>query len=269
MRDGCVSIIIPMYNAETFLHETIESCLKQSYKNVQIILIDDCSNDRTFEIAKDYCRRYPKIKLLRNNFNLGLIKTLNIAIDVVEGEFTLVLGNDDILNEIHLEKMVTALKSNEKNVFAYCESILIDEKGQELGLSNTIDLNEKPYKIACINPINSCGLLMRTQNLLLANKYPVIEGCPNYGEWLLWIKLLANGRAVYVRDIKSFYRIHSKNLSKSFMNEDKIKNNYHYNLLCMHTAQKELSLKIYEKIYVLCKEIIYRMKMVYHIYVER
>lgn len=269
MVEGRVSIIIPMYNAELFLRQTIDSCLIQKYKDTEIVLIDDCSTDHTYLIANEYQKNNSNIKLLKNNTNLGLIKTINTAIDNITGEYVLVLGNDDILKETHLEEMVVALNQDSKNSFAYCGSIFIDESGCEFGMSNTIDITNQMYKIAYINPVNSCGLLMKTQRLIEVKKYPVIDECPNYGEWLLWINLLKNGKGVYVKNIKSLYRIHSHNLTKTFMDKDKIKKNYNYNLICMHTAQKELSLNIYERIYAFGMELLYKLKMFYHIYFNR
>lgn len=268
MTEGRVSIIIPMYNAGAFLRQTIDSCLAQRYKDTEIILIDDCSTDGTYVIAAEYEKGHQNIILLKNDVNKGLIKTINTALDKVTGEYVIVLGNDDILPETHLEIMAAALQSDTRNSFAYCGSIFIDENGKEFGKSNTIDIADQNYKIAVNNPINSCGLLMRTQRLIEAGGYPVIEGCPNYGEWLLWIRLLKNGKAVYVRDTRSFYRKHSNNLTKTFMNKDKIKKNYSYNLLCMHTAQKELPLGAKEKIYAFGRETLYRLKMTYHIYAK-
>lgn len=269
MVEGRVSIIIPMYNASIFLQDTIDSCLAQKYKDKEIILIDDCSSDNTYNIAVGYENKTSGIKVLKNDKNQGLIKTINAALDYITGEFVLVLGNDDILSDQHLTTMVNALVSFPKSSFAYCRSILIDESGKEIGMSDTIDVNDDLSQIAYSNPINSCGLLMKTEKLFSVGKYPVIMDCPNYGEWLLWINMMSIGKAVFVDQVKSYYRIHANNLTKSFLDKDKVQKNYMYNLTCMDCALKTFDFDLVERLKITIRKLIYKIKMVYFIKFRR
>lgn len=263
-----VSIIIPMYNASFFLKYTIESCLNQSYKNYEIILIDDCSTDNTYDIALNYVNKYSVISVIKNKQNLGFIRTVNLALDLAQGEYILVLGNDDILDIQHLEIMISHMKSYTNNVLTYCQSRLIDEKGGVMGTSNTIDINLDVSKIGYMNPINACGLIMKKEALFRVGKYPIIENCPNYGEWMLWIKMMNIGSFSFVKEIKSNYRIHSNNLTNSFMNYDKIYAYYKYNLLCMDCALTSLKFTLRERCKIKIKRINYRIKMFYFINIK-
>lgn len=269
MVKGRVSIIVPMYNASNFLKYTVDSCLNQTYKDKEIVLIDDCSNDNTYSIATEYEKNNYNIRTLKNKENRGLIKTINTALDFISGEYVLILGNDDILGIDHLEVMVQALSSDEELSFAYCKSVLIDENGEEFGETETIDINRNMCRIAYTNPINSCGLLMKTESLFAVEKYPVIDGCPNYGEWLLWIKMLESGKALFVDQAKSYYRIHANNLTKTFMDKNKIQKNYSYNLICMDRAVKCLNFNVTQKLRIEIRKLIYMIKMFYHFRIKR
>ena len=80
------SICIPIYNGEKYLRECIDSALNQTYKNFEIILLDDLSNDNSFSICNEYKKRYTCIKVIQNEKNLGLVGNLNAAINLAQAE---------------------------------------------------------------------------------------------------------------------------------------------------------------------------------------
>ena len=100
------SIIIPVYNAEDFLDRTIQSVLNQSYKNYELILVDDCSTDDSFRIAQKYQNIYSHVQAMQMSANSGSANLpIQKGLEHVHGDFVLVLGNDDVINEIYLEKI--------------------------------------------------------------------------------------------------------------------------------------------------------------------
>ena len=81
-----ISVVVPMYNAENFINVCIISILEQTFKDFELILIDDCSTDKTFEIAKSF--NDSRIKLLQNEKNLGMPGSVrNVGIDAAQGEY--------------------------------------------------------------------------------------------------------------------------------------------------------------------------------------
>lgn len=114
-----VSILIPMYNAEAFVRETLDSCLKQTYKNIEIIVVDDGSNDRSFAVAKEY-ESDARIKVL-SIVNSGACKARNVALDNATGDYIMYLDADDIISSDKIEQQVAKLEKSEDDlVVATC-----------------------------------------------------------------------------------------------------------------------------------------------------
>jgi len=125
-----VSVIIPVYNGEKFLDQTIKSVLNQTYKNVEYIIIDDCSQDNSLKIIEKYS---DKITIYINKKNLGIIKTVNNAIKKSNGKYILVIGQDDLLESDHIENMIRAFDDNTSLIF--CNSIIIDKNNNKIGIA--------------------------------------------------------------------------------------------------------------------------------------
>src|SRR5690606_22597361 len=94
--DGLVSIITPLHNGEQYVVETIESVLSQTYQNWEMIIVDDCSQDKGAEIVKKYADRDPRIKLIQNLQNQGPALSRNKAISESKGEYIAFLDSDDL-----------------------------------------------------------------------------------------------------------------------------------------------------------------------------
>lgn len=107
-----VSIITPAYNAAVFLPETIKSVLQQSFTDWEMIIIDDCSEDSTFEIATNFSKTDPRIKVVRNEFNSGVAATRNHGLDIATGDFIAFLDSDDMWLPDKLEKQICFMEKN-------------------------------------------------------------------------------------------------------------------------------------------------------------
>lgn len=125
-----VSIIIPVYNAEKFLPYTINSALNQTYKNFEIILINDCSNDNSINIIKKY--KDKRIKLLNNTKNLKVAKTRNNGIKTAKGRYICFLDADDIWYKNKLEKQIKFMKKT-KCEFSFTSYEFANEDGKPNG----------------------------------------------------------------------------------------------------------------------------------------
>lgn len=98
-----VSIIMPSYNSAEFIEESINSVLVQSYKNIELIIVDDLSNDNSINIIKKIQEKDHRIILIKNTINLGAAKSRNIAINISQGRFIAFLDSDDIWKSNKLE----------------------------------------------------------------------------------------------------------------------------------------------------------------------
>ena len=91
-----VSVVMSAYNSESSIAESIESILNQSYQNIEFLIIDDCSTDRTADVIESYLEKNKNIKFTKNKTNLGLTKSLNILIKKSSGQYIARQDADDI-----------------------------------------------------------------------------------------------------------------------------------------------------------------------------
>lgn len=214
MNNKKVSILIPTYNGEKYIKETIDSCLNQTYPNIEIIVIDDCSIDNTVNILKQYDK---EIKLYLNEQNQGISKNVNKGVDLLTGEYFILLGHDDLLSKDHVKIMVNEFDNN--TVSVCCNSILINSLSEEFGLLLKDKVQIKKFYqplffLSMDNFINSCGMIHKTEIFRRIKGWD--ERFRNYGEWLYYIKSLKYGKISYTMKIKSKYRRHDTNITNTF-----------------------------------------------------
>ncbi len=129
-KQALVSVIVPSYNASRYISETLESVLSQTYRNFEVIVVDDGSKDNTPDIVADYARRDSRIRLV-NQPNSGCGAARNRGIAEASGEFIAPLDADDVWYPQKLEKQVASLERNGENWgLTYCWSKSINERGE-------------------------------------------------------------------------------------------------------------------------------------------
>lgn len=112
MENQLVSIIVPVYNVEKYLRRCIDSIICQTYKNLEIILVDDGSTDNSAEICDEYRKRDERVVVIHQK-NGGPATARNTGLEVFRGEFATFIDSDDLVKEVYIEKMVkSALKYN-------------------------------------------------------------------------------------------------------------------------------------------------------------
>lgn len=129
-----VSIIIPVYNGSNFVREAIDSALAQTYKNIEIIVVNDGSTDNTEEIVKSYGKR---IKYYKKK-NGGVATALNLGIEKANGEYFSWLSHDDLYTPEKIELEVLALKGNGEDAVVFCDWMAIDKDGNFISCPKTI-----------------------------------------------------------------------------------------------------------------------------------
>lgn len=134
--ESLVSIITPVYNSQDYLEETILSVLNQTYSNWELLLIDDCSIDNSYEIIKKYLEKDERIKYLKNDKNSGPAITRNKGIEKAKGEYIAFLDSDDLWYENKLERQISFMQTN-NIVISHGDYEMIDENGKYLKSVNT------------------------------------------------------------------------------------------------------------------------------------
>ena len=132
MNADMVSIVVPVYNAERFLPETIELVQKQTYRDWELILVDDCSSDNGAAIVRQYAKDDTRIRLIQQEVNAGAARSRNLGISQANGRYLCFLDADDIWTSQKLEKELAYMKEK-KAAFVFTGYEFADAKGEGLG----------------------------------------------------------------------------------------------------------------------------------------
>lgn len=115
-----ISIIVPIYNESKYLDECIESLRNQSYANIEIILVDDCSTDDSLEKCKNYALKDSRIIVLTHEKNMGSCAAKNSGLDIAVGEYITFINSDDIIDKTMIEQLKRACEVNKADI-AVCD----------------------------------------------------------------------------------------------------------------------------------------------------
>lgn len=129
--DGLVSVVIPLYNAELYIERTLDSVLRQSYQNYEIIIVNDCSKDNSSKIVEQYCQNDERVKLFQQKTNQGAAAARNRALKEAKGRYIAFLDSDDVWDERKIEKQISFM--NDSNIsFAFTAYDMIDENDKRI-----------------------------------------------------------------------------------------------------------------------------------------
>lgn len=137
--DKLVSIIIPVYNRESFLEKLLESLINQTYQNIEIILVDDGSSDSSTKIISDYISIDNRIKLISQQ-NAGAPAARNAGLDISKGDFVCFFDSDDIMYHTAIEEMLLVANSND---IVIGDVRVVNESGRELRKVNYQNTSEE------------------------------------------------------------------------------------------------------------------------------
>jgi glycosyltransferase involved in cell wall biosynthesis len=215
MQKPLISVIIPCYNADTFLSVAVESVLQQSYQNLEIILINDGSTDNSPQIMEFYLSD-ERIIIIENEQNIGLIATLNKGIDLAKGTFIARMDADDLSSPERLEKQWAFFEQNPQLSLLSTACYRIDEKSQIVILESAKAKTAAGIYFASFftQPIVH-GSVMAKASVLKANLYSSAAlHCEDYE---LWTRLLKQGERLQTLDEPLyFFRQHNKGVSHTF-----------------------------------------------------
>ncbi|BAT55521.1 glycosyl transferase family 2 [Nostoc sp. NIES-3756] len=216
-----VSVIIPAYNAEKYIYETLKSVINQTYKNLEILVVNDGSQDRTKEIVKAIAQQDHRIKLLEQA-NSGVAAARNLAIAKSQGEFIAPIDADDIWYPENLEKQVQCFLNSDNNVgLVYSWSIDIDEQGLPTGCIRAANIEGNVYKtLICHNFIgNASASLIRRSYLEKVGGYNCklkeqnAQGCE---DWELYLRIAEHYQFRVVPEFFIGYRKIIDSMSRDF-----------------------------------------------------
>lgn len=175
-----ISIILPIYNGEKYMRESIDSILKQSYTNWELLIIDDGSTDNTPVIANEYENMDSRIHYYKNEQNMRLPRTLNRGFSLAKGDYLTWTSDDNYYYPTALEKMIYALTSQNKDfVFASCD--VIDAEGE---MVEVIAVNDhSPKMLVGSNPVGACFMYSRKVYEVTGDYDPELTLVEDFDYW--------------------------------------------------------------------------------------
>ena len=197
-----VSVVMPAYNAERYIGEAISSVLSQTYKNWELLILDDCSSDRTGEIAELFEKADPRIHLFRNSQNLGAARTRNRGLDLARGEWIALLDCDDVWHEEKLEKQLVIAGHSGADII-YCSYAMISESG--VHLSDFLVPVATDYEAMLRKSVLSCSTVLLRRLALSGHRF---SQAYYHEDYVFWLELLKAGySAVGCPEVLADYRL--------------------------------------------------------------
>jgi len=210
-----VSVCIPVYNREDYISEAIDSVLRQSYTNFELLITDNCSTDKTAEIVKEYASSDSRIVYHRNERNLGVVGNMNRGLILARGKYIKFLFSDDLLApecvEVFVEKMDEHRDVSLITSFTQCVGDS-DQIRDESFFPGTGKLDGK----ACQKDLLISGNWPGSPSSTMFRRRDLHIGLFNHmwRYWLadldMWLRLLGTGNAYVVPQVLSYLRIHDK-----------------------------------------------------------
>lgn len=263
MKNDLVSIVVPVYNVEKYLKKCIDSILNQTYKNLEIILVDDGSTDNSGKICDDYSSSDERIKVIHKQ-NGGLSDARNLGIDNSTGKYITFIDSDDYITNNYIEYLVTILEKNNADI-SICDYKIVHNEFGFIDKSKEI-INIYTYE-ECIMKllygthklISACGKLYK-KNLFKLIRYPKNQ---LFEDINTTYKTYFESKNIVVSNLKMYmYLVRNDSITTSKFNTRNFDQIRATDEMCSDIIKKYPSMinginrrKLYSRISVLCKMI--------------
>ncbi len=211
MNNSKVSIITPLYNSGKYLSETVRSVIEQSYSDWEMIIVDDCSTDDSYNIAANLAAKDHRITVLRLGSNAGAAVARNTAIDYSTGRYIAFIDSDDLWDNNKLTIQIKFMQDN-NYYFTFTGYRLIDDCGKPTGVVRKA-LKEVKYKRALLSNHIGCSTVIYDAGIIGKVQMPLIKKRQDYG---LWLRILKTGITGYGLDtVMASYRLRIGSISSN------------------------------------------------------
>lgn len=202
-----VSVLVATYNQSGVVEETLQSIAKQSYKNIEIIISDDCSADGTQDILTRFAKNHPEVILFLQPKNLGITANYNFLAEKSRGKYVAIFSGDDVMLPEKIERQVNVLQSDDKSSFCHHAVTVLDYHSNVAGKVIT---RKYENNITSIHDVlrgfgipGSMSVMYRKSMV----ENPVWDSSIRVAsDWLQIIKLTMAGRGLYLDESLCFYR---------------------------------------------------------------
>lgn len=221
MSEPLVSIVVPTYNGERFLRPALRSALEQSHRNIEVVVGDDASTDRTPEILAAVAASDPRVRVIRHEANLGALDNWSYVLDAARGEYVKFLLHDDVLATDCVRDLLRGMQSSAGISIAFSRRSLINEDGRPIPGQEFPLLMDRPGTIdgreLGDTVLEQCGNIIGEVTTVLFRRSDVdLAGVWQVGgrdldvlsDLKLFLQLLARGSAFYSPRVLSRFRRH-------------------------------------------------------------
>lgn len=214
MARPLASICIPSYNHAPFLPAAIASALAQTYRPIEVVIIDDGSTDGSLTIAQEYAARHPSlIRVITHpgHQNRGISATVNLGLDAARGEYWSGLASDDELYPYKIEEQARILERDSSVGFVYGSAHVVAPEGRHRMWRTDLWRAPDPVeRLVMVNCVIGMTVLARRQCMLRNGPH---DERLIYSDWEFWVRLFARFRAAYLDRPLIRYRMHAANTS--------------------------------------------------------
>jgi len=214
IKEELISIIMPVFNSEDYIEDSILSILNQTYKNFELIILDDGSTDDSKQVIEQYSEIDSRIRPFYSLMNIGIVNRLNEGISLAKGAIIARMDSDDISLPNRLEIQLIFLINNPLIDVVGTSTITIDVNGDQTDIIRRSTNSLHLYWISFFsNPLSHPTVMFKKESVLAAggymlNQYPVED-------FELWLRVMKSGRISNIDEPLLKYRVHSNSISKS------------------------------------------------------
>ena len=208
---GKVSVITPVYNAEKYLDKALASVFEQTYGDIEIVLVDDCSEDKSAQIIARLKEQHQEIIYFLQPKNMGAGAARNKALELATGQYVAFLDSDDLWLPEKTAKQI-ALMKKKMSPFSYAAIEMIDDSGKKIKKKRNIK-ETCDYTYLLHNTIIATSSVIIDRSVLGDFRMPLRRGGQDYATWL---RLLRGGSvACGINEVLVRYRVGSNSLSSN------------------------------------------------------
>lgn len=215
-NEKLVSICTPCYNHKRYLEDYFESIINQQYQNIELIIIDDCSNDNSAEIIKDNMprlkQRFTRVVFERNKENLGINKTANLLLKETRGEYVKFVASDDLLLNDSIQKLVDYMEEHTDRLLVIGNACIVSDQYKYgelyperkiMNIQAISQIDNLYEKLLMGNFIASVGMFCRQDTF---EKYGYFDPDLLYEDWDYLLRISRNERIYFFDEIVYLYR---------------------------------------------------------------
>lgn len=207
-RTKKVSIILPVYNGADSVSDSIDSILNQTYNNLELIIVNDCSTDETAQLIEKYAKQDARIITIHNKVNRKLPRSLNIGFQEATGEYLTWTSDDNMYRESAIEHMVNALECTPDAGMVYADYTIVNELLGEIKTSVTVV--SEPEALRLKNVVGACFLYKRD----VAEKTGIYDPEMFLAEdYDYWIRIWRNAKCITLHENLYIYRLQANGLT--------------------------------------------------------